>query len=874
MASLRELELLRSNTLALIESTSTLLDNARVAEITYNSLLETTTDKQLITQYQAGISQARAEIRKYTAELSKLNEQLADINAQIARLRNEQTPRDSSGAIVAEGQVARDENANTSSPPSGNLVVDANGRIVKQPATSTPSNAETANTDQTTGTDAQERKLVDTQSTPPITSRTPIQPGSPSNTVAGTTQTDDAPTPGNRPGVGAPGDDASGGGGTVRARIDDIFGGGGARIIPQANVLSKYSSYTYSISVYIMSPDNYKNLLANKTSLSGFQLLMQSGGAPLAGRNQFFPLDFYIDNVQLRSMITGRGTGGAHNTVSMKFTITEPNGITFIPNLVAATQKYVAAQGGTAPQNYAAQNFLMVIKFYGYDQNGNLVDATGSVQSADVKQSSPQAIVQKYIPFQFTSVKFKIANKLTEYECEATCPQNVIASGGARGVIPYNIELTSTTLKELLTGTAKFATTAAAAANADGRELVDVALANRPSAKTASLTPVQVAAIGKPGPTVAAAQGLDPSNPLNVNVSGSSVLSTTSSAPPKANAAPNKTLISGLTDALNRFQAELVQKQQFQYPDIYNVVIPEPIIQNAKVQPPEAAAGLGSTPMTQAQTAAQAKLGSKQSVDRNAKNVSATAGMSIVQFLDQIARTSTYITEQQTKLVTKNANGEEIEIPNGIPGKNFAWYRVGMEVEPNKYDEKRRDWTYKITYSITPYKVNDVKSDYFPQSQFTGVHKQYNYWFTGENTEILDYQQDYNYLYYIVTNTEQRPPNRTADYRSYEKRAFQPRSNESAQGAPGATFEPSASAASVLYSPGDTARVKLKILGDPGWIQQGELWSGVEGLDKFYYGPFLPDGTINYDSQEILFEVRFDTPVDYNLQTGLMKRGF
>lgn len=873
MASLRDLEFKRANLLIDIELATADLDTARTQEARYQSLLPTAQTEQQRTQYTAGLTQARETVRVTTAKISALNQQLAELDAQIARLKSEQSPRAGSGDIVSEGQKARDEGANTTAPPlPGGFVINADGRIVAQKLDATPSNAEKTTTAATTGTNDPERKLTDTQSTPPPTSRKPIQPGSPSNSVSGTSQNDDAPVPGNTRGTGAAGDDASGGGGGVRARIDDIFGGGGARIIPQSNVLSKYASYTYSISIYIMSPDNYKSLLANKTNLSGFQLLMQSGGAPIAGRNQYFPLDFYIDNVQLRSMITGRGTGGAHNNVSMKFTITEPNGITFIPNLVAATQKYVAAQGGNAPQNYAAQNFLMVIRFYGYDKDGNLVDATGSVQSADVKQSAPQAIVQKYIPFQFTSVKFKIANRLTEYECEAVCPQNVIASGGARGVIPYNIEVTSTTLKELLTGTAKFATTAAAAANADGRELVNAVL-NRNS-NTATLTPVQAAAIGKAGPTVAAAQGLDPSNPLNVTTNASGVLASTASAPPKASAAPAKTLVSGLTDALNRFQAELVQKKQFQHPDIYNIVIPEPIIQNAKVQPPEAAAGLNSTPMTSAQTAAQAKLGSKQSVDRNSKNVSATAGMSLVQFLDQIVRTSTYITEQQTKIITKNANGEEIEIPNGVPGKNFAWYRVGMEVEPNKYDEKRRDWTYKITYSITPYKVNDVKSDYFPQSQFTGVHKQYNYWFTGQNTEILDYQQDYNYLYYIVTNTEQRAPNRTADYRSYEKRAFQPRSNESAQGAPGATFEPSASAASVLYSPGDTARVKLKILGDPGWIQQGELWSGVEGLDKFYYGPFLPDGTINYDSQEILFEVRFDTPVDYNLQTGLMKRGF
>lgn len=793
----------------------------------------------------------------------------AQLSAAQARLRDAEAaasaPVASSGEIAQQASAARDDNANESVPPGPPLAVDAQGRVISQPPVTVPSTAEAPQADATTGTNDAVRPGTVTQSIPPPTSRTPVQPGSPSVNQAGTTTPSGvpgAPTPGARPGTVAAGDDQPASN-SVRSRIDDIFGGGGARIIPQPNVLSRYASYTYNISIYLMSKQDFASLQQGNTSLSGFNLLMQSGGIPINARNQFFPLDYYLDNLNIRSFITGRGTGGAHNSVTLSFTITEPNGITFIPNLIAATQKYVSDQGEGVPLNYAAQNFLMVIRFYGYDSDGNIVNAQGQVQNAD-STVGPQSIVEKYIPFQFTNVKFRIANKLTEYECEAVCPQNVVASGGARGVIPYNIELTSTTLKELLTGNLTFGT-ANQTRGGEGRETVTPG-ANTRAGNTA--TGAQPAAT-RSSSSLPAGGGLA----TDENQSAAETNRLLAQAPPNAGAAPNKNLVSGLKEALNRFQAEIVRERQFLYPDIYDIKIPEAILQNAKVQPPEAAAGLASVPMTSARTAAQSKLGSKQSVDRNAKNVSATAGMSIVQFLDQVVRTSTYVVDQQTRIITTDKNGKQIEIPNGVPANNFAWYRVGMQVEPNRYDEKRRDWTYKITYSLTPYKVNDVKSDYFPNSQFTGIHKQYNYWFTGENVELLDYQQDYNYLYYIVVNTEQQPPSRFADYRSYEKRAFQPRSNESAQGAPGKVFEPSANAANILYSPADTARVKIKIAGDPGWLQQGELWSGIPDLDKLYYGPFLPDGTINYDSQEILFEVRFNTPVDYNFQTGIMDLG-
>jgi hypothetical protein len=78
-----------------------------------------------------------------------------------------------------------------------------------------------------------------------------------------------------------------------------------------------------------MSPDSYKTLLTSqKKSIAGFQLLMQSGGAPTAGRNPEFPLDYYIDNLELVSYMQGKGTGSAHNLTDIRFTVTEPNGIT------------------------------------------------------------------------------------------------------------------------------------------------------------------------------------------------------------------------------------------------------------------------------------------------------------------------------------------------------------------------------------------------------------------------------------------------------------------------------------------------------------------------------------------------------------------
>jgi hypothetical protein len=93
---------------------------------------------------------------------------------------------------------------------------------------------------------------------------------------------------------------------------------------------------------------------------------------------------------------------------------------------------------------------------------------------------------------------------------------------------------------------------------------------------------------------------------------------------------------------------------------------------------------------------------------------------------------------------------------------------------------------------------------------------------------------------------------------------YQPRSGQSSQGADQATNEPAANAADYLYSPTDLGTVKVKILGDPAWIQQGEIYQGSDPR-TFSFSPFNADGGINFDSQEVLFEIVWQRPVDYDI---------
>ena len=604
----------------------------------------------------------------------------------------------------------------------------------------------------------------------------------------------------------------------TQTEIDNVFNTG--TITPQANVLDQYSSYTYQASVYLMKPEAFAAMVkSRKRSIAGSQLLFQSGGAPVNGRNPYFSNDYYIEKFELKSTITGKGTNAAHNVSEIKMTVIEPNGITLIENLDKAVTEYLG-NAGDKKKNFQAQLFLLVVRFYGYDENGNLITPNSNANQAPNQATPSIAFVEKYYPFCLNKLEFKIANKLVEYEISATACQFQTNVGQARGQIPYNVELSGVTVKDALLGPAVTGTTSTTTGAA------------------ATTTTRDEATTESPGTTAP-------------------------EAPPKANAAPTPklTIKQGLITAMNQYQKDLVTQGIYGVADEYEIEFVTNAIESAKIQKPGGTKDSTSSPT--GGTAADQKLPEKQSVDNNSRILTATAGKSLVQFLDEVVRYSSFIQEQQ-KIQVLESDGKVV--PNGA-AKNLAWYKIGLRSVPIKYDAKRNDYAYKMTYVIHPYKVSEIVSSYFSKPKFPGHHKQYNYWFTGQNTQIISYEQTYNALYYMPKTGGVNDSSAGAN--ENVKLTFAPNSAQTSQGAKGKVNEPAANAADYLYSPGDNGTASLTIIGDPAWLQQGELTFGTS-KNSFSFAPFLPDGTINFDSGQILFEIVFNTPSDYNLNTGLI----
>jgi|LakMenEpi03Aug12_release.lakeMendotaPanAssembly.Ray.scaffolds.fasta_scaffold30680_4 hypothetical protein len=340
-------------------------------------------------------------------------------------------------------------------------------------------------------------------------------------------------------------------------------------------------------------------------------------------------------------------------------------------------------------------------------------------------------------------------------------------------------------------------------------------------------------------------------------------------APPKANAAPSvsKNIAVGLIEALNNTEAELVKKGVWEVANKYSVEFAPAALGDARVtkggKPNKA-----KVPMQQAKNPADKVNPASNSADYDVRTFDFRAGTPVVVILNEILKNSTYIADQAAYINDEVTTEVKPQKPLG----DLVWYKISVRTTPiTPFDTKRNDFAYDITYVISAYPINSMQSEYFPKSKIRGRHKSYKYWFTGQNTQVLKFEQKFNKLYATTfTNPKILTDTRIQNNRESPPREFQAAvAGSSNQGAEGQANAVGASAADYLYSKTDIANCELTIVGDPAWLQQGEAATGISSTN-YNFNPFNADGSINFDAQEIIFDLQWNPGVDYDLTgTGL-----
>lgn len=252
--------------------------------------------------------------------------------------------------------------------------------------------------------------------------------------------------------------------------------------------------------------------------------------------------------------------------------------------------------------------------------------------------------------------------------------------------------------------------------------------------------------------------------------------------------------------------------------------------------------------------------------------------------------------------------GETDLVYNNLSTEYVDWFKVvtTVQVRNNEFDSVLSSHPYNIHYHVQPYKIhilNFVRAGMGASLTWGKyVKKKFDYIYTGENTEILDLNIDYNAGYY---NSRLKQSN----YAQVDRKNLsvfdkvQQFYGDYGLGYPEPTLPLTEGVTTVssktstnlkmdddaqvqefydyLTNPqGDMVNIDMKIMGDPALLGQDyaipleiPIKSGVfkdsrvgtiKGLD---FDPEL--GCFNFDRAEPIVQLNFKAPTDFNENTGV-----
>ena len=191
--------------------------------------------------------------------------------------------------------------------------------------------------------------------------------------------------------------------GTLTGGIGGIFGGLSGLSLPSPNILSKYASYDYVISLSAMTIQDFNYPDISYKAGKILPLICKSAGANPDNRVQtaYGKFDFFIDNLTFESII-GLATAKTTSITTVQFDVYEPYSIgTFI--LALQTAAYEAKF-----ENFRDAPFLLTIEFRGNTESGAI-------------QNIPFAA--RHIPVRLTTVAMKADEKGCRYNINAYATQ-------------------------------------------------------------------------------------------------------------------------------------------------------------------------------------------------------------------------------------------------------------------------------------------------------------------------------------------------------------------------------------------------------------------------------------------------------------------
>ena len=655
--------------------------------------------------------------------------------------------------------------------------------------------------------------------------------------------------------------------------------------IPRDNPLRGYSTYTYSIALFILTQQDINLLTTNPEEWSPGtgrikNCLIASGGkneGPYK-RNSNFTDDFYFTDLKMTTVIGLNNRSKSTNAIEITFGITEPYGMSLLDRIMATADDIAAP-------NFKAMPYLLEIDFYGYDDTGK----------AEKLESQ-----RKRIPIQIIEFKIKASTKGAEYAVRAV-PWNHQALSQSAATTPINLEVKASTVSEFFfNNVAK--DQASVTATATAKQNASSALQRRESEIKAE-EEADTKARQEESDRQARAAGEDPATSPKVSPAARKPESQAELVGHKG-VINHAFAVSSYCGGVNAWFTDLVlKKQRGTRDEILVKFVPSPPdcpydIASSKITVPNnkditRSAVKEDKPLDAA--AAAARDANRVFTDASAFAIS--AGTNITQVIDMVMRNSSYITDQVKD--PQNARPQDLAEKEGKP---LWWYKVIPSVELGPYDYALNKFSTVTTYYISPYRVYDSKHPNGPSVSPRGSIKKYYYSYTGKNLDIIDFQIDFDTLFYTavtagsakweatqITKAEQQSDDAkkvpldskssAADLVNRQTRMVSTQPQATGGGGTQNGVKPILAGdiqkSQYSNSRGDMLNLQLKITGDPELIKQDDIYTNpAQGgyADQSRSTETMENGSIVMDSGEILALVEFRTIVDMDQSTGLPRQ--
>lgn len=645
---------------------------------------------------------------------------------------------------------------------------------------------------------------------------------------------------------------------------------------PVDNPLHSYASYTYNLSLHMLTINDY-NQIVNNNFLNNQpspyvpkNVIISSAGRyndTDFKRNSNFREDFYFEDFKMQTVITPNMRNRNSNMIECSFTIIEPNGFTLINRMIAAANQ-INVNSVRAPGSYIQLPYVLQIDFFGY---------------SDITESKPEKIssLTKIIPIRIITVETQVRQSGAEYRVEAVA-FNHQAYSQINSAIPFNTTIQATSVSQAFNG-------AQVTDENINQYVTRLQTETDLQREISQLQQIRNNLIRDADIAVNTTFQTDLTDTDKTLSSVSSRLSEL-----KNTALNQQSVCSALTsyyEALKK-RGEIEQSTQFR-------VEFDKEIGDAKITDFNAAPS--SAPAAGTSNASQ--------INYSGGTINIPAGSTIDKLIEFIVRNSSYVLDQISNLVGGGVIASNADVANGKisveqlvqlqSSQPLKWFKIVPTVKLGEWDNKQGRYVPEIIIFYVRTFTISSKYPYGPRGRVPGYVKKYDYLFTGRNRDIIDWNINFNTLYLLALTGALNKnlqgvtapglnPNGTAPASGSETKNPLPIDLSTDQVAtPGVTHIATDSRINTLNhgssvksqasgdlansllldARGDMIELELKILGDPQFIKQDDIFYGRS--DRNSNQALTPNGSLYMDTGELYVFVNFLSPVDYSEEKGI-----